>query len=191
MLAAGNGEAHPLFVRHWGRTVPSFQNGTRQVGTPREGASNMATTADFRPVPASLAHTTPKVEAEPAKWHDEGRYLASTSGRLASGTLAFALLAAAGLACFGDVLNLPVAIASVTLACIVGGFLTIGLAMDRHGRMALALTLVLPPVAAVYFALLHVLPSAGIGVGVGFLVLAMGPMIATVSSRENAKTLRR
>jgi hypothetical protein len=143
------------------------------------------TTAPFhgtsQATPASPALAAPKVAIDPAKWNDDAGYMKSLSGRLACATLAFALLAAAGLAAFGDE-SAPIAITAVTLVCIIGGFWTIGLAIERHGTMALALVLSLPPVAGVYYAAMHLVVARGALTAAIFAVLAILPIWASARS---------
>jgi hypothetical protein len=118
-----------------------------------------------------------------AEWHDDAGYFASGSGRIACATLAFALLAAAGFALFGTAANLPLVVPVITLVCIVGGFLAMGLAIDRYGTLALAYVFSLPPVAGLYFAALHVLCSAGIVAAASLTALALVPVTLLVRAK--------
>jgi len=78
---------------------------------------------------------------------------------------------------FGTPANTPLAIAWITLSCIMGGFITTGLAMERHGTLALAYLLTLPPIAGAYFAALHVLSGAGVALAVPMFALALIPLV--------------
>jgi hypothetical protein len=130
------------------------------------------------PVHLTLTH-----ETETAEWRDDAGYLASGSGRIACATLAFALLGAAWLALFGTAANATLAIPLIVLVCIVGGFLATGLAIDRHGTLALAYLLTLPPIAGVYYAASTVLVGAGIGYAVVFAALAAVPAVLLVRAK--------
>ena len=130
------------------------------------------------PVHLSIAHVE-----ETAEWHDDAGYLASGSGRIACATLTFALLGAAWLALFGTAANMPLAISVIVLVCVVGGFLATGLAMDRHGTLALAYLLTLPPIAGAYFAGLHVIMGAGLAAAVVLAALAAIPVVLLIRER--------
>jgi hypothetical protein len=133
--------------------------------------------------PLQISHAHAKPEAAVAQWVDDRGYLASASGRIACATLAFALVAAGGIALFGNAANLPYAIPLITLVCIMGGFLATGLAIDRHGTLALAFVLSLPPVAGAYFASLYVLPGAGIAAALPLIALAAIPVVLMVRAK--------
>jgi hypothetical protein len=130
------------------------------------------------PVHLPLAHAE-----EGAEWRDDAAYLASTSGRLACATLAFALLGAAWLALFGNAANMSIAIPVITLGCIMGGFLTTGTAVEHHGTLTLAYLLSLPPVAGAYFAGLYVIVGAGLAAAVILAALAAIPVTLMVRAR--------
>ena len=128
-------------------------------------------------------HLPVRHETEIAEWHDDTGYLASGSGRIACATLAFALLGAAWIALFGTTANEVLAIPVIILVCIVGGFLATGLAIDRHGTLAIAYLLTLPPIAGAYFAGLTVLVGAGLGAGVVLAALAAIPVVLLVRAK--------
>lgn len=87
-------------------------------------------------------------------------FLASPSGRVYTGTTAFAALAAALLGLAGP--SAPTAaLPLITLVCMLGGFLSVGLAIDRHPLAAILLIFILPFEAAPYFVGLHYITTAG------------------------------
>jgi hypothetical protein len=126
--------------------------------------------------PVHFSHASTTTPDKAGEWHDDRGYLATGSGRLACATLAFALLGAGFLAVFGTHDNTPMAIAVITLGCIMGGFVTTALSMERNGTLALAYLLTLPPIAGAYFAALHVLSGAGVALAVPMFALALIPL---------------
>jgi len=76
----------------------------------------------------------------------------------------------------GTPANTPLAIAAITLGCIMGGFIATALSMERNGTLALAYLLTLPPIAGAYFAALHVLSGAGVALAVPMFALALIPL---------------
>ncbi len=133
--------------------------------------------------PVHLTHISTSTPDKVAEWQDERGYLATASGRIACATLAFALIGAGGLAVFGTPANTPMAIALITLGCIMGGFITTSLAMESNGTLALAYLLTLPPVAGAYFAALHVLSGAGLALAVPMFALALIPLVLLARAR--------
>jgi hypothetical protein len=106
-------------------------------------------------------------------------YIWSPGGRLANGTLAFALLAAGVLAILGPGEHEIVFLAAVPLVCIVAAIFAIGLSVRDHGGHALALVVVLPIAAGPYLGFLSIAPDLGLAVAVALLLPAI--MLAGVS----------
>lgn len=89
-------------------------------------------------------------------------YFASGPGRLMSGTLAFALLAAGALAAIGPGPHTIVFLSAVPLICIVAAFFAVGLSIRDHGGHAAALIIALPIATGPYLGLLIAAPHAGL-----------------------------
>ena len=89
-------------------------------------------------------------------------YFASAPGRLMSGTLAFALLAAGVLAAVGPGPYTIVFLSAVPLVCVLGAFFAVGLSIRDYPGQAAALVIALPIFAGPYLGLLTVAPNAGL-----------------------------
>ena len=102
-------------------------------------------------------------------------YLSSPAGRCANGLLAFALIAAGALGIAGPGPHVTLVMAWVPVIAIVAGLFSVGLALDRFGGHALALTLGMPPLGGLYLGLLATVPSLGSAFGVLLVALAAPP----------------
>ena len=106
-------------------------------------------------------------------------YLQSTSGRIASLSLALAVIALGLTALAGPEHGLYL-IAGAPPFLIVGGIFTIGLAIAAHRRAAMTLTIVLPLVAGPYGAALYAARSLGSGAGLALVAIGLGLFLGTV-----------
>jgi hypothetical protein len=101
-------------------------------------------------------------------------YLSSTSARLARIVLALAAFACGAVALAGREAGIYV-IAATPPILIVGGLVSIGLAIREHGLAALGLTFALPFVAGPYVGLLYA--ARGFGPTAGLALAAAGVAI--------------
>ena len=107
-------------------------------------------------------------------------YLSSTSARVARTVLALAAFACGAVALAGPEAGIYV-IAAMPPILIVGGLISIGLAIRDHGLAALRLTIVLPFAAGPYVGLLYAArgfgPTAGLALAAAGVALFAGTVV--------------